>query len=361
MGGTVLSPNGTALGSVPIEIELVLAKGFVVIGSYSLSGKLTVQTGADGTWSTPLQCNDELTPVGTLYQVSEKSPVYAGGTKVYLIQVVSGLPGGATINQVLNSIVPQAVPVGGTYSPVGSGPTGAAGPIGPPGYVVVADNAALNALPKIEGLPIWVTSTDVQWVWNGLFYEVINFPRFTSQALADAAFNAIGQHKGQPFYLQTNGQTEGPQWRNSNNSYTKAWHMPWGVISTVPAGGGTMALTTVLTTFVTLTNTPLKRNRQYRCSGYMRASTTSAGNNSIRITTPAAAVIANTTLSLDHYALAGVGYNSAIAWLAPFTVSVDGNYSIPIQAAVLTGTGTLWLDGVANVTIEDIGPSGAPL
>jgi hypothetical protein len=154
MGGTIISTAGTPLPSVPVEIELYLADGFSVYGQ-SLGSKLTIQTGTDGRWSTPLQCNDEITPVGTLYQVVEKIPGAYGGAKVYLIQVVTGLPGGVgVVNEVLNSIVPAAVPVGGTYSPVGSGPQGLQGPQGVAGYVVVANNTALNALTKVEGLPV---------------------------------------------------------------------------------------------------------------------------------------------------------------------------------------------------------------
>jgi len=173
VGGSIVTPDGVPLGSVPIEIELLLADAFVVTGSYSMGGRLRVQSAANGSWQTPLECNDDLTPVGTIYQVTEKIPAQFGGTKRYLIQVLTGLGGG--INLVANLVVPAAVPVGGTYQAIASGPTGLQGVPGTPGFVVVADPAAALAIsPKVKGQLVYVDSLSCLLYWNGGEFRIIS-------------------------------------------------------------------------------------------------------------------------------------------------------------------------------------------
>jgi hypothetical protein len=366
MGGTVQAANGSLLNSIPIEIELVLADAFVVTGSYSMGGKLTLQTGPDGRWSTPLQCNNDLTPVGTLYQVTEKIPGFYGGAKCYLIQVTTGLPTAPAVNEVLNSIVPQAVPVGGTYSPVGSGPQGIQGPQGVAGYVTVADNTALAALtPKIEGLPVYVTSTECLWIWDSTSYRLANFPRFISQASGDTALLGVTGISGGSYYRATNSIEEGPYYRNSNGVYSLPWNMPWGNISTVFGAQASISFGT--TPVVVMSFTPVLRSRRrYLFTASLRAFT-SASNSSTRATlggTTPPTPIPNTTLVVDHYFVGTGGVSGMLGsiWVqVPFTVTTQAAYTIGFAINCGAGTGLYWTDSGGFISIDDTGPSGAPI
>jgi hypothetical protein len=249
----------------------------------------------------------------------------------------------------------------------GVGPQGPAGPIGPQGpaggYLVVADNAELNALPKTAGLPIWVTATACWWVWSGVAYELVDIPRFTSQAAADNAFALITMHKAQPYYLMSNTVTEGPLWRNSNNTYTRPWNMPWGFIakSTGTANGSTLSTTPFAV--LALNNIALKRNRQYVFSGSIRAVSANS-NTSVRATisgvTPPNS-LPNSDLVLDHYVSVVASILGGVVVRQPFTVSADGTFTIGLSLAVSAGAGNFWTDGGSNITVEDCGPVGVPL
>jgi len=354
VGGTILTPDGVLLGSVPVEIKLVLAQAFVVTGSYSMADKVTIQSSPAGTWQTPLECNDDLTPVGTLYQVTEKIPSQYGGSKTYLIQVLTGLGGG--INQVANLVVPAAVPVGGTYVAIASGPTGL------PGYLDHANNTALLAVsPKVEGQGNWVANTRCLWVWNGSFYQLINIPVFANGTDRINALNAISQHVSQPTYQQTNDVNEGPEWRNSNNSYTKPWNMPWGEIAYAEiiadsAALGAEADVTGLSLVFTHVN-----NRRIQLNSYgVLVSNTALDVTAVYITTGA-----NVKLAYDAHehrvANYAFGFN-----MSKRVVSTGSSQTFKIRAARVTGTGVATLHTLSGLVANyiqavDIGPSGAPV
>jgi hypothetical protein len=88
---------------------LMTKVAFRISDSASIVTHLIKFSAADGTWTATVECNDTITPAGTLYQIQEK---YAHGvqSKLYMVQVLSSLPGGT--NQVLGLIVPEMSPVG---------------------------------------------------------------------------------------------------------------------------------------------------------------------------------------------------------------------------------------------------------
>jgi len=108
VGGTVRDITGTPIENAEIRIHLLTQVAFRTVDDSSVVTDLTLFTAADGTWSATIECNDTITPAGTLYEVKED---YAfGGWKTYLIQVLSSLPVGT--NQVLDLIIPEMSPVG---------------------------------------------------------------------------------------------------------------------------------------------------------------------------------------------------------------------------------------------------------
>lgn len=355
VGGTVISPDGTPLGSCPIVIELVLAEAFVVVGSLSLSSRLTLQTAADGSWQTPLQCNDELTPVGTLYQVTEKG---ASG-KIYLIQVLSGLPTAPAVNQVLNLIVPEIVPVGGSYQPVASGPVG---PIGPPGLttIVVANRAALDALtPDVEDRLVWQKDRKILWQWSVELnqYVPINIPTFFSTAQRDQ--NYTERLQGHAYYLATNDTQEGLYFTTSDPSYRQNWNMPWGEVfyvqTTSPQTGISAEVDLAGLTTGTLTAPP---NRLWLIHGFAQfGGITGATRPLMRLTDGSNTIKGQ---AIDHLAAAGQ-FISLDAWER---LNTFGGGPILRKLRAATISNTIDTSSAANtpsyIHIMDIGPGGEP-
>jgi len=109
IGGTVRDIAGTPVENAEVTIELLTKVAFRISDSGSIAPEVRKFTIADGTWSTTVECNDTITPTGTLYRIKE---TYAAGItgKIYLIQVLSTL--GAGTNQVLDLIVPEMSPIG---------------------------------------------------------------------------------------------------------------------------------------------------------------------------------------------------------------------------------------------------------
>lgn len=139
IGGTVLDLAGNGVLNAKVTITLKAPAGFRTSDSASLVPQIAV-IGPTGTWTATVECNDTITPAGTVYEIKETYNF--GGWKTYLIQVLSSLGGGT--NQVLGLIIPEMSPVGvvnnfltkaqGDALYAGSvGPTGPQGPPGPTG------------------------------------------------------------------------------------------------------------------------------------------------------------------------------------------------------------------------------------
>jgi len=164
IGGTVLDLSGTAVPNAQVTITLMTKVAFRVSDGASVVPEIQKFTNGSGVWTATVECNDTITPVGTLYEIAETYSL--GGWKRYLIQVLSTLPGGT--NQVLGLIVPQMSPVGVVnsfltkaladtlYQPLGGGGGGGSSvteyneddvaPANPTGPTVVAVRAdALSA------------------------------------------------------------------------------------------------------------------------------------------------------------------------------------------------------------------------
>jgi len=355
VGGTIISPNGSFLSSTPVEIELVLAQGFVVTGSFSISARITIQSDINGAWQTPLEVNDGIVPDGTLYRVTEKIRVQFGGSKSYLIQVLSGL--GSGVNQVAGLIVPAALPVGATYQAISSGPTGA------PGYIVVADNTALLAIsPKVEGQPVWVVNTDCMWVWNGASYELLSYPDFADATARSNALLAVAVYPGQATYLKSNDVAEGPVWQNSNNVVRPPWNLPWGEVAYDDSETLTGGITTTITDITGLSaDWTAITNRKYLviAKAYILSSVSNDigwlylrdGSGNVKDVAKAFCTIGGATQSKT---------------LLERVVTGSGPMTRKLSAIRAAGSGTVQAGGEsstekASIVVQDIGPSGAPV
>jgi len=87
----------------------------------SIARRIEKFSASDGTWSLAVECNDQLTPAGSSYQIHE---IYPGGeTKTYFVRVLSSLPGGT--NQVLDLITNQIPELGDDMAVIQDGVSGA--------------------------------------------------------------------------------------------------------------------------------------------------------------------------------------------------------------------------------------------
>jgi len=373
VGGTILDTNLNPIASCPVEIELVLAQGFAITGKYSLAPVQVVQTTAAGTWTATLVENDGITPAGTLYQVTEKIPIAHGGSKNYLIQVLTSLGGGT--NQVLDLVVPTPGAVGtvnnyitkayadATYSPVGTsvgppGPAGATGGSGAAGYLPVANRAALDALTPVSGLLVLQTDRMIYWTWNGSKYVPVNDPVFTTTGIRDAAFTA--PNIGDSYYFDSNDLQEGPIYRNHAGQYRLPWNMPWGEVAYVDSSSMTGGIvgSVVDLTGLSLTFTGIA-NRKYMCLAKLSVLSSNAAELIWAYLSDGASVVKDTAKII--VASAGI---SETKNLQERVITGAGTITRKLAAQRVTGAGTVQAGGEANckasILILDIGPSGAP-
>lgn len=404
IGGTVLLPNLTPVVSAPVEVELVMADGFVVVGKYSLAPAQTVQTGLAGTWQMSVVPNDEITPSGTLYRITEKGPKFV---KSYLIQVLASL--GVGVHQVLDLMVPEPSPVGVTNNFVtldylnsiavggSGGPAGSPGGAGAAGYIGVASRAALDALTPVSALLVYQTDRSIYWVWNGSQYIPVGYPVFTSDAQRDANFtqpllghgyysddNILFVYDGASRYVPINGPVftngterdaaysepgvgdwyyqdsnnaaEGPYYRNIAGQYRLPWNMPWGEIAYAQVTSSQGSITSI----VDLTG--------------LSVSPTLVANRKIRVTVHCANVQSTTTTDRVDVSIADGSntqlHNSNWPVNTPHTVNCVFRTTTTAGSptwkarAVRVGSGTATMGAASAapsfIMVEDIGPSGAP-
>jgi hypothetical protein len=377
IGGTVLDTNLAPIASCPIEIELIQAQGFVVIGKYSLTPKMSVQTSAAGTWTATVVENDSITPSGTLYRITEKIPSAHGGSKNYIIQVLTSLGGGT--NQILDLIVPSLSSVGSintyltkayadaTYSTVGTsvgppGPTGPAGGSGAAGYIGVANRAALDALTPVSNLLVIQTDRMIAWIWNGTKYVPFNDPVFTGSGQRDANF--LAPSIGDSYYQDVNTIAEGPFYRNHAGQWRMPWNMPWGLITKEIYTASSAAVSTPevdvqisgVTVDISFTWIP-NRNILVEFNG-LTASTVTNDIFIWKMCDPS-----NTQLQQDT--LMYNGGNVTQRTIIPYyVVGTGATQTFKLREVRNSGTGTGALIAGATFpsyfTATDVGPSGVP-
>lgn len=121
----ILTPAGNPVANVPVFISLRPEGCFRTSDSAELVSPLVLATDATGFWTTPLEDNLNITPVGSYYEIEERVPPMYGGTQIWNIYVlgVGGNVGDLWTNQ--NPPAP--------YIPVYEGPQGPEGLPGPPG------------------------------------------------------------------------------------------------------------------------------------------------------------------------------------------------------------------------------------
>ena len=75
----IQSPDGEALVASPVEIKLVWDKSIQLVAtdnanSVMLLGRYVTRTSVSGRWEVGLVPNDEISPVGSVYQITERVP-----------------------------------------------------------------------------------------------------------------------------------------------------------------------------------------------------------------------------------------------------------------------------------------------
>jgi hypothetical protein len=180
------------------------------------------------------------------------------------------------------------------------------------------------------------------------------FHRFATAAARNAAFTT--PPKGTASYLQTNNNTEGPEFWDGV-SWRKAWNMPWGVLGSALKTGDQTGFGTSIADIsgLSLTVPGVPAIRQLKISLFVNfVATTGYGQFFI---TDAANVAVQTG------AMNQAGITQSLHLTVVVATVVTG--SITYKARCNTGTGNMDVKGSAVapslIVIEDLGPvGGAP-
>ena len=113
--------------------------------------------------------------------------------------------------------------------------------------------------------------------------------------------------------------------------------------------------TATVASVLQLSAVPLKAGRLYKFSFVVRAIGNAAAIGNVRMFTPGALPVANTTLMVDHHAYFGAGsLYSASAGDYPFTVTADGNYTLSLNSISSQASTRVYRN---VIMVEDIGPN----
>ncbi len=180
-------------------------------------------------------------------------------------------------------------------------------------------------------------------------------PVFTSSTLASTAIPS--PYDGQAYYLNTGTETEGVQYWNGT-AFRQPWSMPWGAVGNAKATADTNLSTTAQTSIGISATFTAVANRRYRVSyafsvlassAALQTATFELWNASAKVEGLASLSVASTA----YYVVSGIAYATASA----------GSTTWTIRALTGGGGGTVTHKGTVSpgwLTIEDIGPSGAP-
>lgn len=166
---------------------------------------------------------------------------------------------------------------------------------------------------------------------------------------------------GQDVYLASGDVNEGP-WIYNGSAWRKPWNMPWGPVA--PVAQATAAQATITTvadlTSLSITFTAVA-NRRYKVTVKSIVQCTVSGASAILTLCDASNTILNT---MYFTAPAANGIGDASFTHDTTTPSAAGSYTFKLRLALNSGTGSVSsfaaATAPAQLTVEDIGPNGAP-
>lgn len=170
-----------------------------------------------------------------------------------------------------------------------------------------------------------------------------------------------GSRPGSPVQGMTIYETDTNKlltYTTATTGWVPAWNLPWGVQDYVVNGSDTTSSSNPATA-ITGTSVTLKANRRMRIATTMHVS--GSGSGSSLVITAFIADAANATLQTGYWNLSNISNVSSMHLQHTFT-STAGSF----QAKVRIGRGgeswTLSSTGgfLSSITLEDLGPAGAP-
>ena len=295
----------------------------VAAGGAFIRGTQNANQGAyhvwnDGTVNLPISAADVTNGCRDLVIAQVRDSAYSGADDDARITVVTGTPAAVPADPSLASF---------------------------PNALVLARIAVAAGASSI----LTANITDLRPVAN----QVGKVPTFNTSALATAAIPSPVD--GQAYYLNLGTADEGPYWFNGTN-YRRPWHMPWGRVGSF-TGNTDIIRTTTGDTAISCTAS-IVANRNYRFTFSSRIINTVALNNQYAffLRRDGANVVyfdSPIISASDYHPLTYVGF---------FTSTTTTSSTFLINLAFLAQPGINFSGSIGPnfLTIEDIGPSGAP-
>jgi hypothetical protein len=183
--------------------------------------------------------------------------------------------------------------------------------------------------------------------------QVGKIPTYNTSALATTAIPSPVD--GQAYYLNLNTDQEGVYFFNGSN-FRRPWNMPWGRVGSF-TGATNLTYNAAADTAISCTAS-IVANRNYRFSFSSRLVNTSGSSNNAALYLKrdgANVVYFDTPIIAGsaHYPLTTVGFFTS-------TTTTSSTFLINVAFVALSG---IQFNGATQpnfLTIEDIGPSGAP-
>jgi hypothetical protein len=195
-----------------------------------------------------------------------------------------------------------------------------------------------------------LTASDVN---NHLMEQSVMY--FATTAARDAALSGRLED-GMTVYQGTNDANEG-LWSYHGSAWRRPWNIPWGVVSQTQAAAGASPVSAE-TVVATGPSTTFLANRRYRWL-YQTTFVGNGGGDIFQVKLRANNT-AGTTYSTQRFVVVGPvfqGISNAIAILSPGATTFT-----PVATFErIAGSGTCGTAVEFVMTIEDIGPSGAPV
>jgi hypothetical protein len=187
-------------------------------------------------------------------------------------------------------------------------------------------------------------------------------PTFTTAALATTAIPSPVD--GQAYYLNTNTETEGPQWWNGS-AWRLPWNMPWGEVGYASITTNTTQSTTRGNTGLSVTTATIPANRvlKHTVTGMVLFGSV---NDMARFSIFTGSTGGSSIFQADYMPFSG---STANAYTVSFTYYETTSSSAALTRRItqerIVGTSS-WVqmfcdaNRPATYIVEDIGPSGAP-
>jgi hypothetical protein len=175
-------------------------------------------------------------------------------------------------------------------------------------------------------------------------------PTFNTSALATTAIPSPVD--GQAYYLNLNTTDEGPYWFNGSQ-YRRPWNMPWGRVTEVVLGTAQTYPNVTWGFPISWTGTP-PANRIYRITIHAGFVGGNVGQIQFGVGTAAASPLR----------IFGI-YSNAAAYPLSGSQSLDftttgSSMTRGLSVVMATGVGNVQVVAGSVLTVDDVGPSGAP-